>query len=485
MTGRRREAITLLLITAVELIVFLDATVVNIALPAIGTTLQLSESQLAWVSNAYLLTFGGFMLVGGRATDLLGPRRMFVAGLAVFTIASAAAGFAPTATLLIAGRALQGLGAAVLVPAQIALLKSSFSDPAAQRKAFAVWSAMGASGAALGTAIGGLVTQGLGWPAIFLLNLPVGVAGLIVARPLLAADPQEVRGATARLDLPGAVIGTSALLLIGYGLGETGQGTAAWATVAVGAALLAGFLTLENRARHPLMPLRLFRVRAVTGASLVNALVGAAHVPAFVLLSLYFQIAQGYEPIRSGLAVMPVALAGIVFSRTVLPSILKRLGAARVLALGLALQAVALAWYARLPVDADFVRDVLPPSLVFGVGLPAAFVGVTVPAVSAVEAADAGVVAGIVNTTQRIGAGLGVTGLLLIATTWTERSASADPMAAYVDGLRAGFSTAAGLAAVGAALSLVLLTRRSAGGEVPSTPDVAADRTATRSETAE
>src|SRR6185503_6556591 len=244
------------------------------------------------------------------------------------------------------------------------------------------------------------------------------------------------------LDLPGAVIGTSALLLIGYGLGETGQGTAAWATVAVGAALLAGFLTLENRARHPLMPLRLFRVRAVTGASLVNALVGAAHVPAFVLLSLYFQIAQGYEPIRSGLAVMPVALAGIVFSRTVLPSILKRLGAARVLALGLALQAVALAWYARLPVDADFVRDVLPPSLVFGVGLPAAFVGVTVPAVSAVEAADAGVVAGIVNTTQRIGAGLGVTGLLLIATTWTERSASADPMAAYVDGLRAGFSTA-------------------------------------------
>jgi hypothetical protein len=344
---------------------------------------------------------------------------------------------------------------------------------------------MGASGAALGTAIGGLVTQGLGWPAIFLLNLPVGVAGLIVARPLLAADPQEVRGATARLDLPGAVIGTSALLLIGYGLGETGQGTAAWATVAVGAALLAGFLTLENRARHPLMPLRLFRVRAVTGASLVNALVGAAHVPAFVLLSLYFQIAQGYEPIRSGLAVMPVALAGIVFSRTVLPSILKRLGAARVLALGLALQAVALAWYARLPVDADFVRDVLPPSLVFGVGLPAAFVGVTVPAVSAVEAADAGVVAGIVNTTQRIGAGLGVTGLLLIATTWTERSASADPMAAYVDGLRAGFSTAAGLAAVGAALTLVLLTRRSAGGEVPSTPDVAADRTATRSETAE
>ncbi|TDB97647.1 MFS transporter [Nonomuraea longispora] len=443
----------LVLITAVELVVFLDTTVVNIALPSIGAGLRLDEVGLAWVTNAYLLAFGGFMLVGGRAADLLGARRVFGFGLALFTVASALAGFADNAWVLVAARAAQGIGAAVTVPAQLALLTRTFTEPAAHRRAFGVWGAMGAAGAAIGTAAGGLLTDGLGWRSIFLINLPVGVVALSLIRRSLPADPPRLARSAMRLDLPGAVLGTTGLLLLGYAVGalaDRATWTSATILLAVALALLAGFVATEARTAAPLMPLRLFRIRQVTGSAIVNALVGAAHVPAFALLALYLQNTQHYSPTRSGLAVLPVAAAGLIASRTVIPAAIKRFGARTLLAAGLALQALALAWFATLPATVDYLPDVLPAALILGVGLPASFVGVTAPAVTAVDQTDAGVTAGVVNTAQRIGSGLGVTAILVLASTVTGT-------AGYLAGLRTGFAAAATLALLGCLLTLALL----------------------------
>ncbi len=467
-----RDRLILLLITAVELVVFLDTTVLNVALPSIGADLGLDEAGLGWVTNAYLLAFGGFMLLGGRAADLLGPRRVFAGGLAVFTVASGLAGFAADPAVLIGARALQGLGAAVVIPAQLALLTTTFTEPTARNRAFGVWSAMGAAGAAIGTAVGGPLTDLFGWPSIFLINLPVGVLALALAR-VLPPDPALSGGVVRRLDAPGAITGTAALLLIGYSIGALGDAsmrTLAWGLLVAGLGLLACFLYLEARSAHPLMPLRLFTIRQVSGSAVVNALVGAAHVPTFALLALYLQNTQHYSPTVSGLAVLPVAVVNIVVSRTLIPYALDRLGAWRVLTAGLGLQALAMAWFARLPEHADYLIDVLPGAVLLGVGLPAAFVGVTVPAVTSVDKADTGIAAGIVNTAQRVGSGIGVTAILLLADVLARRSPAAD---AYRTGLNLAFAAAAALAATGAVLTVALLRTGPASAAV-SEPETSA-----------
>lgn len=462
----------LLLLTAVELVVFLDTTVLNVALPVIGRDLGLDEAGLGWVTNAYLLAFGGFMLLGGRAADTLGPRRVFAFGLTLFTVASAVAGFSDVAWLLISARALQGVGAAVVVPSQIALLTTTFTEPAARRRAFGVWGAMGAAGAAIGSAAGGPLTDFLGWPSIFLINLPVGIVALAFTTRLLPPDTSATAEANEekhkhprpsdRLDIPGAITGTAALLLIGYAIGALADPSTrleAWILLGLGSALLLGFILIEARSPHPLMPLRLFRVREVVGSSLVNALVGAAHIPVFALLALYLQNTQDYSATWSGLAVLPVALMGVGASRTLVPYCLKRIGARGMLAIGLGLQAAAMLWLVRLPAECNYVVDILPAALVLGLGLPSAFVGVTVPAVTAVSEADTGITAGIVNTAQRVGAGLGVTSLLMFASYVTQNT-TGDREAAYIDGLHAGFAAAAALAALGCILTLTVLRER-------------------------
>jgi EmrB/QacA subfamily drug resistance transporter len=456
-----RSGAALIVLTTVELIVFVDTTVVNVALPSIGRDLAMSEAGLAWVVGAYQLTFGGLQLIGGRAADLLGRRSMFTFGLAVFTAASLLAGVAHTAWLLVAARALQGIGAALVVPAEISLLAVTFPEPRGYARAFAVWSAMGAAGAALGAALGGVVTQGLGWQWIFLINLPVGVLALVGSRRLLPRDAPRpaARSDLGRLDLPGVVTSTGALSLIVYAVTRSataGIDVPTALTFALGVVLGVAFLRIERGAVHPVMPLRLFRLRNLTGSATVNLAIGMAHVPVFVLLALYLQHVRGYDPIHSGLAVLPIAAIGLLVGRTLLPRALHRVGPARVLTAGMLLLAAGLALLARLPVDGAYPVDVLPASVLIAFGLPASFAASTIPAVTSVPTTDTGIAAGIVQTAQRVGGALGATGATALAAAWTAHHGGGGA-AAYTAGLRASFTVAAAIAVAGALVAALVL----------------------------
>lgn len=456
------KKLALLLLTSVELVVFLDVSIVNVALPAIGAALGLTVVGLAWVGTAYQVTFGGFQLSAGRATDVLGRRRLFQAGLVVFTLGSLLAGLAAWPWLLLAARALQGVGAAILVPAELSLLTVMFTEPAAYRRAFGWWSAMGAVGAAGGVVLGGVIVELLSWHWIFLINVPIGIAGLAASRRLLPADDvRPLITARQRLDLPGIATGTGALLLLVYAITVAAEGRMdALSSVlgATGILLAVGFVVVERRSADPLLPFRFFRIPDVTGSTLANVVVGAAHVPAFVFLALYFQKVQGYSALASGLAVLPVAVGNLLVSRLVVPRVLAWLGPRMLLTLGMGFMAAGLTLLSRMPVDADFVSNYLPGALLFAAGLPAVFVSATLPAVKAVAENETGVVSGVVNTAQRIGAGLGVAVLAALAEQRTEASSGS-----RAEALNAGYSLtfllAALISAVGVAIGLWLVRR--------------------------
>ncbi|MFI0975709.1 MFS transporter [Streptomyces sp. NPDC021093] len=454
----------LLLLTSVELVVFLDVSIVNVALPAMGAALGLGVVGLAWIGTAYQVTFGGFQLGAGRATDLLGRRRLFRAGLLLFTLGSLLAGLAAWPWLLIAARALQGVGAAILVPAELSLLTSVFSEPAAYRRAMGWWSAMGAVGAAGGVVLGGFIVSVLTWHWIFLINVPIGIAALLLSGRLLPADGPLDPAARSRMDLPGIATGTGALLLVVYAVTVAAEGDTGPRMLGTGAAgllLAAAFVRREMRTREPLLPFRLFRDPDVTGSTLASFVVGAAHVPAFVFLALYFQEVRGYSPLASGLAVLPVAVVNLVVSRTVIPPALAKWGPRAVLTGGMALLCAGLLLLGRLPVDASFAVDYLPGAVIFAAGLPAVFVGATMPAVKAVAAHETGVMSAVVNTAQRIGAGLGVAVLAALAADRTDASSAggAAHRVALNEGYRLTFLGAAGLAALGVLVGIWLIRR--------------------------
>lgn len=467
----------LLLLTSVELVVFLDVSIVNVALPAIGAALGLTVVGLAWVGTAYQVTFGGFQLGAGRATDILGRRRMFQIGLAVFTFASLLAGLAAWDWMLIAARALQGVGAAILIPAELSLLTAIFTDPAAHRRAFGWWSAMGAVGAAGGVVLGGLIVELLSWPWIFLINVPIGVVGLFLSGRLLPADDvPSLAGVRARLDVPGIVTGTAALLLLVYVVTIAAEGDLDALTLLlglVGAALAVAFVVVERRSDDPLLPFRFFRNPDITGSTLASVIVGAAHVPAFVFLALYFQEVRDYSPLESGLAVLPIAVVNLIVSRTLIPSALAAWGPRMVLTLGMAFLAAGLLMMSRLPVGADFLTDYLPAAVVFAVGLPAVFVGSTIPAVKAVEGHETGVISAVVNTAQRIGAGLGIAVLAALAEARTDAVDGPSDAFAVNEGFQLGFLGAGLLAVVGVLIGIWLIRRGRALDE--QSPDAPAE----------
>ncbi len=460
-TTARQRWTALVLLAAVEFMILLDTAIVNIATPAIQAGLHLSEADLPWIQNAYLLVFGGFLLLGGRAGDLFGRKRFYLIGLGVFTASSLLAGLAPTGAVLLLARALQGVGAAIVIPAEQSLLVTIFTDSAEFNRAFGIWGAIGAAGGLFGILLGGLLTQLSGWPWIFLINVPVGAVALLASpRVMPESRAKQVR----QLHLAGALAVTAAVLLIAYvpiaGQQQSWTSVPALGSLGLAVALLLIFLGIEARSSSPLVPLRIFRVRNANGANLVSFLVGAAHAPMFFLLSLYFQQALHYDALAAGLAIVPIAVLSLPVGILLVPRALDHLGARRVLAAGMFLLALGAVLFARAPIPNTFVFDVLPGSVLMALGLPAAFVGVNIAALTAVAPADTGLASGLMNAAQRVGSGIGISALVavLVARVGSDVAFGTHAGAAALSaGFQLAFLGAAVFALLGSVLALAII----------------------------
>jgi EmrB/QacA subfamily drug resistance transporter len=467
-TDTRTRWLALIVLCLASLMIVLDTTIVNVALPSIRADLGFSQTSLAWVVNAYMLTFGGFLLLGGRLGDLFGHRRLFLAGIALFTAASLVCGLAGSQGMLVGARAVQGLGGAVASAVSLSLMMMLFSEPAERAKAMGVFGFVAAGGGSIGVLLGGVLTDILNWHWIFLVNLPIGVAVVMFSLRLLPAARTSASG---RLDVAGAVTVTSALMLAVYAIVNGNQ--VGWTTgrttglLGAAAALLAVFLTIESRVTSPLMPLGLFRLRNVATANVVGVLWAASMFAWFFLSALYLQLVLGYSPLKVGLAFLPANLIMGAFSIGLSAKLVMRFGIRGPLATGLLLAAAGLALFVRAPVDGSFVRDVLPSMILLGFGAGMAFNPVLLAAMSDVKQEDAGLASGVVNTSFMMGGALGLAVLASVAASRTEglRSAGDGPLAALTGGYHVAFLAGAVFAAAAAGLGAVLLRTRGPAAE--------------------
>jgi EmrB/QacA subfamily drug resistance transporter len=457
---QEKRWLALVLLSAAQFVVVLDASIVNVALPTIGKALDFSQDNLSWIVNAYVLTFGGFLLLGGRTADLLGRRRVFMAGLLLVAVASLAAGFAVTEGQLIAARAAQGLGAAIISPAALSIVTTIFRDGAERNKALGVWGAVAGSGGAAGVLLGGILTDGLGWEWVLWVNVPVSLVAFALAPRLIAES--RASGEARAFDIAGAVTVTAALSILVYAVVDAES--AGWGSsktiglLALSAALLAAFVAIELRARKPLVPFSIFRIRTLTGANVVGLLVGASLFSMFYFISLYMQQVLGYSAIHAGLSYLPLALT-IMASAGIASGLVTKVGYKPVLAIGLLFIFAGLAWFSRVSVGGGFTTDILGPSLLAAAGLGFAFVTTTIAAVAGVEEKESGLASGLINTSQQIGGALGLAVLSSLATSRTT-SALGDGMglpSALTDGFQAAFLGGAAIAAIGFVLTLVLI----------------------------
>ncbi|HDR9155135.1 TPA: DHA2 family efflux MFS transporter permease subunit [Burkholderia vietnamiensis] len=461
--GQQRWYALIVLCLGVLMIV-LDSTIVNVALPSIGADLHFTGTALVWVVNAYLLTFGGCLLLGGRLGDLYGQRRMFLAGLVVFTLASLACGVAPSQTLLIAARAVQGFGGAVVSAVSLSLIMNLFTEPGERARAMGVYGFVCAGGGSLGVLLGGLLTSTLSWHWIFLVNLPIGIAVCAMCVALLPRV--RVPADAARLDVAGALTVTASLMLAVYGI--VGGNEAGWLSpqtvglIGAALALLAAFVAIEARVAHPLMPLTLFAARNVALANVIGVLWAAAMFAWFFLSALYMQRVLGYGPLQVGLAFLPANLIMAAFSLGLSARIVMRCGIRGPIAAGLLIAACGLALFSRAPVDGGFVWHVLPGMTLLGIGAGVAFNPVLLAAMSDVEPADSGLASGIVNTAFMMGGALGLAVLASLAAARTEAlaAARAAPLDALNGGYHAAFAVGAAFAAAAGLLGLALRIRR-------------------------
>jgi EmrB/QacA subfamily drug resistance transporter len=466
----QRRWLILAITVAAQFMVILDVAVVNVALPAIKHDLDFSQESLQWVITAYSILFGGTLLLGGRLADVLGRRRLFVVGVALFPLSSLLSGLAWSESSLIAFRGLQGLGGALLSPAALSILVTTFAEGRDRNLALGIWGAASGSGGAAGVLLGGVLTSYVGWPWIFFVNLPVGAAVLALTPWLL----RESRGALAHrhFDVAGAASITAALMLLVYGITratERGWGEAGTiALLATSAALALAFVAIELRSRAPLLPLRIFRLRTLSAANATMLTIGAVGFAQFFLLTLYMQEVLRYSAITTGVAFIAITLT-IAVSSNVGQALTTRLGVRRVLATGMLLSAAAGVLYARLPVDGRYFSALLPGLLLGGVGLALSFVPVTIAALNGVHAADAGVASGLINTTRQIGGALGLAVVTTIATTSTRGflhgHAALGEAAALTHGFHVAFYTLAGLALVGSLVAAAFIESR------PARPD--------------
>jgi EmrB/QacA subfamily drug resistance transporter len=464
MTGendfQEKRWLALVLLAAAQFVVVLDASIVNVALPSIGRALDFSQENLPWVVNAYVLTFGGFLLLGGRTADLLGRRRVFMAGLLLVAVASLAAGFASTEGQLIAARAAQGLGAAIISPAALSIVTTIFSDGAERNKALGVWGAVAGAGGAAGVLLGGILTDGLGWEWVLWVNVPVSLVAFALA-PRLIAESRASDQARA-FDVAGAVTVTAGLSLLVYAVidaSASGWGsTKTLGLVALSLLLLALFVAIELRSRKPLVPFSIFRIRTLTGANVVGVLVGASLFSMFFFISLYMQQVLGYSAIHAGLSYLPLAVT-ISLAAGIASQLVTKVGYKLVLAVGLLFIVAGLLWFSRVSVGGGFTTDILGPSLLAAVGLGFSFVTTTIAAVSGVEENESGLASGLINTSQQVGGALGLAVLASLATSHTENllDSGSGLKHALTEGFHLAFLGGAAIAALGFVLTLVLI----------------------------
>jgi EmrB/QacA subfamily drug resistance transporter len=462
-----RRWIALYVLCLGSLMIVLDMTIVNVALPSIKNDLGFSETSLAWVVNAYLLTYGGCLLLGGRLGDLLGHRRLFLIGIVRFTLASLACGIATAKGFLVGARAVQGIGGAVASAVSLSLMMTLFTEPAERAKAMGIFGFVAAGGGSIGVVLGGVLTDFLNWHWIFLVNLPIGALVVFLSLRLLPATPGTAAGE--RIDLAGAATVTGALMLAIYAIvnGNQEGWTSAQTLGLLGgaAALLGVFVWLESHVRTPLVPLRLFRLRNFSTANVVGILWAAAMFAWFFLAALYLQFVLGYSPLQIGLAFLPSSLIMAVFSIGLSARLVMRFGISRTLATGLALASAGLALFIRLPVDGNFVVDVLPSMLLLGFGAGMAFNPVLLAAMNDVEQTEAGLASGVVNTSFMMGGALGLAVLASVAASRTSSlGASETHLEALTGGYHLAFLVGAIFAAVAATLGAVLLPNAAPGG---------------------
>jgi EmrB/QacA subfamily drug resistance transporter len=458
--GRKRW-LALIVLCLGDLMIVLDTTIVNVALPSIRADLGFSQTSLVWVVNAYMLTFGGFLLLGGRLGDLFGHRRLFLLGITLFTLASLACGLATAQELLIGARAVQGLGAAVVSAVALSLIMTLFTEPAERAKAMGIFGFVMAGGGSIGVLLGGLLTDALDWHWIFLVNLPIGGAVFALCLVLLPAARGQAAGG--RLDIAGAITVTASLLVAVYAI--VNGNAAGWMSaqtiglLAGAAALLALFLGIEAAVSAPLVPLGLFRLRNVSTANVVGVLWAAAMFAWFFISALYLQLVLGYSPLQVGLAFLPSNLIMGTFSLGLSAKMLMRFGIRAPLAAGLLLAAAGLALFGLAPVDGTFVAHVLPGMTLLGLGAGMAFNPVLLAAMSDVAPSESGLASGVVNTSFMMGGALGLAVLASLAAARTDgllASGAASPVALN-GGYHVAFAIGGVFAAAAAVLSAVLL----------------------------
>ena len=459
-TNERRRWSALALIVTAQFMVILDVAIVNVALPSIKSDLGFSQANLQWVISAYAIMFGGALLLGGRLADLLGRRRLFVGGLAIFAASSLLCGLAWSEGSLVAFRAAQGLGGALLAPAALALLMTTFSEGRERNLALGIYGAASGSGAAVGVLLGGVLTSYVSWSWIFFINVPVAVAAIVLAPILL----DESRGDLAHrhFDVAGAVSITGGLMLLVYAMTRaTADGWGSPMTLGLlgsSIALVLAFVAIEHRSRSPLLPLRIFRSRTLTAANATMAIVGAVAFSEFFLLTLYLQDVLGYSAVESGSAFAAFALTVVVVSN-IAPAVVSRYGVRTTLTAGLLASALSVAYLTRPPMQGHYFWDLFPGFVLGGAGMALSFVPVTIASLTGVERADAGVASGLVNTSRQVGGAIGLAAASAIATTATS-NATADGLtgaAALDHGFRTGLYVLAGLLAVGVVLAATLV----------------------------
>jgi EmrB/QacA subfamily drug resistance transporter len=457
----RRRWFALLVLCLGDLMIVLDTTIVNVALPSIREDLGFSETSLAWVVNAYLLTFGGCLLLGGRLGDLFGPRRLFLVGIVLFTLASLTCGLSTSQEFLVGARALQGIGGAIVSAVALSLIMTLFTEPADRAKAMGVIGFVAAGGGSIGVLLGGVLTDALDWHWIFLVNLPVGISVFALCLVLLPGG--RAQATVQRLDIAGAVTVTASLMLAVYAI-VNGNG-AGWTSaqtlglLAAAAALMAVFLGIEARVESPLMPLGLFRLRNVATANVLGVLWAAAMFAWFFLSALYLQRVLGYSPLQVGMAFLPANLIMGAFSLGVSAKLVMRFGIRSPLAVGLLLSAVGLVLFARAPVDGTFAVDVLPSMILLGFGAGIAFNPVLLAAMSDVEPSESGLASGLVNTSFMMGGALGLAVLASIAASRSSslRLGGAGELSALTGGYHLAFLVGAAFAAAAAVIGGTLL----------------------------